>query len=83
MDNKHRSQLEINDLIGDAVNNAVARRSQIDSELSALSDEQARSITGGGIIEVPKLAFPFPPIVAGMIIPHDIPVTKITKIIST
>lgn len=54
MDNKHRSQLEINDLIGDAVNNAVARRSQIDSEsaLSALSDEQARSITGGGIIDV-------------------------------
>ncbi len=41
MDKLHRSQLEINDLIGDAVNNAIARRSQIDSEeaLSALSDE--------------------------------------------
>lgn len=49
MDKKHKGQLEINDLIGDAVNNAVARRSQIDSEsaLSALSDEQVRSIAGG------------------------------------
>lgn len=53
MDNNHRSQLEINDLIDDAVNNAVARRSQIGSEsaLSALSDEQVRSIAGGGIIK--------------------------------
>ena len=74
MDNKHRSQLEINDLIGDAVNNAVARRSQIDSELSALSDERAKSITGGRMIEVLKPIFP--PVVAGMMVPPDIFVIK-------
>ena len=75
MDNKHRSQLEINDLIGDAVNNAVARRSQIDSEsaLSALSDEQARSITGGLMIDVDILKLIFP----GMIPPYDISLLKI------
>ena len=48
---KYRGQVEINDLIGNAVNNAVARRNQaIDSEdsLSALCDEEAASVAGGG-----------------------------------
>lgn len=48
---KYRSQVEINDLIDDAVKNAVARRNQaMDSEdaLSALSGEEAKSIAGGG-----------------------------------
>lgn len=46
----YKGQLEINDLIGDAIDNAVARRHQVtDSQdaLSALSDEKAGSITGG------------------------------------
>jgi hypothetical protein len=51
---KYNGQIEINDLIGDAVKNAVARRSQaMDSEgaLSTLSNEEARGIVGmGGII---------------------------------
>lgn len=47
---KYNGQLEINDLIGDAVKNAVFRRHQVvDSEdvFSALSDEEAGSIAGG------------------------------------
>ncbi|MBW4571548.1 MAG: hypothetical protein KME31_27095 [Tolypothrix carrinoi HA7290-LM1] len=47
---KYKGQVEINDLIGDAVKNAVFRRHQvIDSEdaLSALSNEEAGSIAGG------------------------------------
>lgn len=47
----YKGQVEINDLIGDAVNNAMARRHQaIDSQdaLSALSDEETRSIVGLG-----------------------------------
>lgn len=47
MNNNHRSQIEINDLIGDAVTNAIARRNQVDSEFSALSNEQVKSIAGG------------------------------------
>lgn len=50
----YEGQVEINDLIGDAVKNAEARRHQvIDSQdaLSALSDEQAGSIAGGSIVE--------------------------------
>lgn len=50
----YKGQVEINDLIGDAVKNAVARRHQtIDSQdaLSALSDEEAGSIAGGSIVE--------------------------------
>ena len=46
----YRGQVEINDLIDEAVNNAVARRNQVmnsQDALSALSDEQAGSITGG------------------------------------
>lgn len=64
MDGNQRSykgQVEINDLISDAVNNAVARRHQtIDSQdaLSALSDEEAGRIVGlGGIrrLILPKI----------------------------
>ena len=79
MDKQHRSQLEINDLIGDAVNNAVAGRSQIDSEsvLSALSDEQARSITGGLMIDVDILNLIFSSLVPGMTLPTDISLLEI------
>jgi len=47
---KYKGQVEINDLIGDAVKNAVFRRNEIiDSEdaLSALSNNEAGSIAGG------------------------------------
>ncbi|MEH2141014.1 hypothetical protein [Nostoc sp.] len=44
---KYNGQIEINDLIDDAVKNAVARRNQgLDSE-NVLSDEEAKSVAGG------------------------------------
>ena len=47
---KYHGQIEITDLVAEAVSNAAARRNQVlDSEepLSLLSDEQAGSVTGG------------------------------------
>ncbi len=47
---KYNGQVEINDLIGDAVNNALFRRHQSrDSQdaLSALSNEEVAKIAGG------------------------------------
>jgi len=47
---KHNGQIEIADLISEAVSNATARRNQVlDSEepLSLLSDAQAKGIVGG------------------------------------
>lgn len=47
---KFNSQLEINDLIDDAVNNAVARRNQVmdlKDTLSVMSNEEAVGVTGG------------------------------------
>lgn len=46
----YHGQIEITDLVAEAVCNAAARRNQVlDSEepLSLLSDEQAGSVTGG------------------------------------
>ncbi len=43
---KKPSQLEINDLIGEAVVNAEARRNQAEE---SLSDEQAAAVKGGRI----------------------------------
>ncbi len=60
---KYRNQLEINDLIDDAVKNAVFRRNEvIDSEdaLSALSEDEAGSIAGG-------ITKPIEPILLGII----------------
>lgn len=57
----YKGQVEINDLIDDAVKNAVFRRNEvIDSEdaLSALSDEEVGSIAGG-------ITKPIEPIIAG------------------
>jgi hypothetical protein len=51
---KSHGQIEITDLVAEAVSNAAARRNQVlDSEesLSPLSDEQAGSVTGGGILQ--------------------------------
>ncbi len=75
MNKQHRSQLEINDLIGDAVKNAVARRSQIDSQLSVLSDEQVIGIAGGQKVDIcpPTTAgmITYPPITLGYAPPDD------------
>ncbi|BAY64482.1 hypothetical protein NIES22_45800 [Calothrix brevissima NIES-22] len=74
MSNKKKqcnSQFEINDLIDDAVNNALARRSE--ALIITLSDEEANSISGGtsintivhGVIIKPPLVptpcHPYPP----------------------
>ncbi|MFM6819275.1 MAG: hypothetical protein ACKPKB_24260 [Dolichospermum sp.] len=45
--NNHR--LEINDLIDSAVNNAVARRNEA---LASVSDEEAKNVSGGAIIQL-------------------------------
>jgi hypothetical protein len=47
---KHNSHLQVNDLIDDAVNQALARRQQaVDTNdaLLAVSDEEQNSISGG------------------------------------
>ncbi|MEH1872691.1 hypothetical protein [Nostoc sp.] len=47
---KYNNQIEINDLIDDAVKNALTRRNEVlDSEeaLLAMSDEEAKSVAGG------------------------------------
>jgi hypothetical protein len=49
---KSHGQIEITDLVAEAVSNAAARRNQVlDSEepLSLLSDEQTGSVTGGKV----------------------------------
>ncbi|MEH2450676.1 hypothetical protein [Nostoc sp.] len=57
---KYNSQIEINDLIDDAVKNAVARRNQgLDSE-NTLSDEEAKSVAGGVSELVPIILGNFP-----------------------
>ena len=65
---KYNGQIEINDLIDDAVKNAVARRNQgLDLE-NALSDEEAKSVAGGiSSSVVPTLVGKFPIITLGII----------------
>ncbi|WP_339461520.1 hypothetical protein [Nodularia spumigena] len=48
MNNKHN--LEINDLIDNAVNNALERRNEALASLSDLSDEEMKNVSGGRII---------------------------------
>jgi hypothetical protein len=51
---KYHNQIEITDLVAEAVSNAAARRNQVldaEESLSPLSDEQAGSVTGGGILQ--------------------------------
>ncbi|MEH2276488.1 MAG: hypothetical protein V7K40_17265 [Nostoc sp.] len=64
---KYNSQIEINDLIDDAVKNAVARRNQgLDSE-NTLSDEEAKSVAGGiSALVVPTIVGKFP-IITGIV----------------
>lgn len=52
---KHSSELEIADLIGESVVNAAKRRQQVMEEsLVDLTEEEARNIEGGASIEVLK-----------------------------
>ncbi|MBW4611024.1 MAG: hypothetical protein KME22_28405 [Hassallia sp. WJT32-NPBG1] len=63
---KYKGQVEINDLIGDAVKNAVFRRNEVigsEDALSALSHEEAGNIAGGSAVTVAGgvISHPFPP----------------------
>ncbi|MCW5314577.1 hypothetical protein GTQ43_12370 [Nostoc sp. KVJ3] len=68
---KYNSQIEINDLIDGAVQNAVTRRNEVlDSEeaLSSMSDEEAKSVAGGESKLVPIiLGKIFVPITIGLV----------------
>ena len=63
----YNGQVEITDLIGEAVSNAKARRKQASNSeecLSQLSDEQSGTVTGGS--SVSPLKFPGPIITVGL-----------------
>lgn len=67
---KYNSQLEINDLIGDAVANAIARRSSPDAEeeMFPLSNAEAANIVGGqteniAVAGFKPISFPCDPVV--------------------
>ncbi|ACC81817.1 hypothetical protein [Nostoc punctiforme] len=69
---KYHSQIEVNDLIDDAVKNAVTRRNEVlDSEeaLLSMSDEEAKSVSGGESKLVPIILGKIfiPPITIGLV----------------
>ncbi|MBD2451314.1 hypothetical protein H6G76_30145 [Nostoc sp. FACHB-152] len=69
---KYNTQIEITDLISEAVENAVIRRNQSLQEdaLLGLSDEEASGVVGGLITFKPIC----PPIIMGIIlIDHQLP----------
>ena len=71
---KKPSQLEINDLIAEAVVNAEARRNQAEE---LLSDEQAAAVKGGvGVRE----ALPKPPAILGLLWMPPITLGKVSPI---
>jgi hypothetical protein len=58
---KYHGQIEITDLVAEAVSNAAARRNQVldaEESLSPLSDEQAGAVTGGRIFPDPICPYP-------------------------
>ncbi len=59
---KANNKFEINDLIDNAISNAVARRN---TALSTVSEEEAKNITGG--ISSPVILGIFPPITIGLV----------------
>lgn len=69
---KYNSQVEITDLLSEAVENAVTRRNQALQEdaLSALSDEEAACIAGGRMT-VAGFKPICPPIIVGLIAIDD------------
>lgn len=67
---KYHGQIEITDLIAEAVSNAAARRNQVlDSEepLSPLSNEQAGSVMGGLPLPITTGIISQLPIITGII----------------
>ncbi len=58
MNSKHN--LEINDLIDSAVNNALERRNEA---LASVSDEEMKNVSGGATIS----SYPFQPVICGLI----------------
>ncbi|AFZ59476.1 hypothetical protein H6G54_07920 [Anabaena cylindrica FACHB-243] len=63
----HNNQFEINDLIDEAVNNAVARRQET---LLDLSDEEAKNVAGGASLSIKPIILGrifCPPITIGII----------------
>ncbi|MDF5706981.1 MAG: hypothetical protein PUP90_04675 [Nostoc sp. S4] len=68
---KFNNQIEINDLIDEAVNNALARRNHVidvNEDLANLSSEEAENIVGG--LSTPTVAGfkpVCPPIIVGLI----------------
>ncbi|MEH2459879.1 hypothetical protein [Nostoc sp.] len=80
MERKYNGQLEINDLINDAVKNAVERRNQgLDSE-DALSDEEMKSVAGGTTCNVikPPLPIKLPPFIVTGIVALPSPEATVT-----
>jgi len=67
METNKKNQFEINDLIDEAVNNAVARRGEALDSVENLSDEEAKNVTGGALIKPVILGLIFPPITIGLI----------------
>ena len=70
MEINKKNQFEINDLIDEAVNNAVARRGEALNSVENLSDEEAKNVTGGAALKSVKpiiLGRIWPPITIGII----------------
>jgi hypothetical protein len=67
----YNSQIEISDLIDDAVKNAVTRRNEVlnsEEALLSMSDEEAKSVSGGESKLVPIiLGKIFIPITIGLV----------------
>ncbi|MEJ1933596.1 hypothetical protein WDZ92_25630, partial [Nostoc sp. NIES-2111] len=68
-------QIEINDLIDNAVNNALVRRNpdlDTDSNLLDVSNEDAEKVLGGQIRPIISgFISPIPPITVGLIVIND------------
>lgn len=70
METNKKNQFEINDLIDEAVNNAVSRRSEALDAVENLSDEEAKNVTGGASIALKPIILGrifWPPITIGII----------------
>ncbi|OUL25697.1 hypothetical protein [Nostoc sp. 106C] len=67
----YNGHLEINSLIDDAVNNAIARRNQglvSEDALAAVSDEEAKNVAGGLASTTTTIGLiAKPPIIVGII----------------
>jgi hypothetical protein len=73
--NSNSDQIEINDLIDNAVNNALVRRNHAldaDGNLLDVSHEEAGKVLGGKISPIISgFISPIPPITVGLIIIND------------